>query len=112
MNNKEKVIKGLECCIFNMENKCENKCNECPYQDPSLETCYSFYFLFKDMIGLLKEQKRYTGYWTKVSGPDNAGNIYCECSNCHNCDEFAQNVEVPFCWHCGTKMGGVVNAAI
>ena len=55
MNNREKVIKGLECCIFNMENKCENKCNECPYQDPSLETCYSFYFLFKDMIELLKE---------------------------------------------------------
>ena len=52
---------------------------------------------------------RQSGYWTKVHGPDGAGNIVCECSNCHNCDEFALNVEVPFCWHCGTKMGGVVD---
>ena len=57
MNNREKVIKGLECCILNMENKCGDKCNECPYQDPSLETCHSFYFIFKDMIELLKEQE-------------------------------------------------------
>lgn len=53
---------------------------------------------------------RQNGYWTKVHGPDSAGNILCECSNCHNSDEFAIGVEVPFCWHCGTKMGGVKDA--
>ena len=60
---------------------------------------------------VIPTEYRHSGYWTKVHGPDNAGNIICECSNCHNCDEFALNVEVPFCWHCGTKMGGVVDAA-
>ena len=56
---------------------------------------------------VIPTEYRHSGYWTKVHGPDNAGNIICECSNCHNCDEFAKNVEVPFCWKCGTKMSAV-----
>lgn len=53
---------------------------------------------------------RKSGHWTIISGPDDANNITCECSECKSGDVFASNVEVPFCWHCGTKMGGVVDA--
>lgn len=50
---------------------------------------------------------RKSGHWTMVAGPDDANNITCECSECKSNDIFASNQEVPFCWHCGTKMSAI-----
>lgn len=49
MSDKEKVIKGLECCTFILGKR---KCNECPYQKDN--GCYQ---LQDDFHALLKEQE-------------------------------------------------------
>ena len=48
MPDREKVIKGLECCTFILGKR---KCNECPYQPDN--GCYQ---LQDDFHALLKEQ--------------------------------------------------------
>lgn len=49
MTDREKVVKGLECCTFILGKR---KCNECPYQKDN--GCYQ---LQDDFHALLKEQK-------------------------------------------------------
>ena len=50
--NREKVIKGLECCTFILGKR---KCNECPYQKGLPDNgCYQ---LQDDFHALLKEQE-------------------------------------------------------
>lgn len=49
MADREKVIKGLECCTFILGKR---KCNECPYQKDN--GCYQ---LQDDFHALLKEQE-------------------------------------------------------
>ena len=49
MPDREKVIKGLECCTFILGKR---KCNECPYQPDN--GCYQ---LQDDFHALLKEQE-------------------------------------------------------
>ena len=43
MNQREKVLKGLECCRWSMQNvKPEKwKCDECPYKDTSILNSYT-----------------------------------------------------------------------
>jgi len=56
MIDREKVIKGLECCILSDE-ECECL-DECPYHDDCWETdCELGYILKKDALKLLKEQE-------------------------------------------------------
>ena len=55
MTKLEKVIKGLECCIFSDEG-CECL-NECPYHDDCWKTNFECYTLKKDALELLKEQE-------------------------------------------------------
>lgn len=54
MPDREKVIKGLECCIAY-----DYKCNDCPYQDDggAEDGCYSDE-LKTDALALLKGQER------------------------------------------------------
>lgn len=34
------------------------------------------------------------------------GNYLYVCSNCNHSDIHAKTVDVPYCWHCGTRMDG------
>ena len=49
------------------------------------------------------------GHWVlcKDQNQDdvNNGNYLYVCSNCNYSDIHAETVEVPFCWHCGARMG-------
>lgn len=52
MADREKVIKGLECCTFILGKR---KCNECPYQKGLPDNgCYQ---LQDDFHAILKEQE-------------------------------------------------------
>ena len=56
MTQREKVIKGLECCVAY-----DYKCNDCPYQDDggTEDGCYSDE-LKTDALALLKEHEKAT----------------------------------------------------
>jgi len=65
MINLEKVIKGLECCKWSMQNvKPEkNKCDVCPYKDENIMNAYTVWrsctnVLAGDALTLLKEQQK------------------------------------------------------
>ena len=57
MNNKEKVIKGLECCAKWMKDSDGDACNSCPYHPSHFSydnnDCYAA--LYNDVITLLRE---------------------------------------------------------
>jgi hypothetical protein len=67
MTDREKVIKGLECCTFILGKR---KCNECPYQPDN--GCYQ---LQDDFHALLKEQE------PRVMTLDELTEIYVEFKN-------------------------------
>lgn len=63
MNQREKVLKGLECCQWSMQNvKPEKwKCDECPYKDTDILNSYTVWqkcinVLARDAHALLKRQ--------------------------------------------------------
>ncbi len=65
MPDKEKVIKGLECCKWSRQNvKPEkNKCDECPYKDQNIMNAFSVWrsctnALAEEALILLKEQEK------------------------------------------------------
>ena len=52
MNDKEKIIKGLECCMKSDDSRCD----DCPYNDDSgIGTCDSIQPLFEDTLWLLNK---------------------------------------------------------
>ena len=57
MIDREKVIRGLECCCVKPVPKCE----ECPYADEVDGTCFTIDKLFVDALALLKAQEAVTG---------------------------------------------------
>ena len=60
--NREKIIKGLECCTFILGKR---KCNECPYQKGLPDNgCYQ---LQDDFHAILKEQEADGNKWIKCS---------------------------------------------
>ena len=104
MNDKEKVIKGLECCI-----QCETQtawgfvCTECPYiKDNHLETCTAS--LFRDTLELLKEQES-----VEPIATDSGVRIEYNCGSCGRwfCYKSKIHPEMDFrtryCPHCGRK---------
>ena len=82
--NKDKVIKGLECCTFILGKR---KCNECPYQKDN--GCYQ---LQDDFHTLLKEQEAVK---PKI---DAFGHPYCP-----KCKILVYETW-EFCPHCGREM--------
>ena len=65
MADKEKVIKGLECCKWSRQNvKPEkNKCDECPYKDESIMNAFTVWrtctnVLAGDALSLLKKEEK------------------------------------------------------
>ena len=53
MDMRDKVIKGLQCCI-NGERK-EPACEDCPYRE--VDTCTKLHELHQDMLDILKADK-------------------------------------------------------
>ena len=56
MPDREKVIKGLECCAA----MSGDECNKCPYGDECVDTdlLYGIPHLASDALALLKEQEK------------------------------------------------------
>jgi len=57
MADREKVIKGLECCTAEipLNKHKDDMCNMCPYQDARYSYCFHKHELMKDALELLKE---------------------------------------------------------
>lgn len=54
MPDREKVIKGLECCT-SQQMSCKK---DCPYNTSEEEMCTAVFSMMGDALGLLKEQER------------------------------------------------------
>lgn len=55
MTDRDKVIKGLECCADWQRGSMHRFCEICPYNDnPVMQTCNSLFPLFRDALALLK----------------------------------------------------------
>ena len=93
MPDREKVIKGLECCTFILGKR---KCNECPYQKDN--GCYQ---LQDDFHALLKEQEA-----VKPVRDKKTGRVWL-CGNCgsyvgfEDHDENDPNEFDKYCRECG-----------
>ena len=100
--DREKVIKGLECCLGSNDCDVEPE-EECPYKG----MCLCAMALRLDVLELLKEQEAVepkTGHWIFESA-------YCEawshtCSECGKRMSTAYNTYANYCWNCGAKMEG------
>ena len=65
MTEREKVIKGLECCKWSRQNvkPKKNKCDECPYKDQDIRNAIAVWrsctnVLAIDALSLLKEYEQ------------------------------------------------------
>lgn len=65
MIDREKIIKGLECCKWSRQNINPEKvmCNECPYKDKTIMNAYTVWqsctnILAGEALALLKEQEQ------------------------------------------------------
>lgn len=104
MPDREKVIKGLECCSAMSGDECQ----KCPYGHECRDTDlpYGMPHLAADALALLKEQNtRRDGRWKSIP--------YKKARVCSVCEEdepykFADdNTDVyMYCPHCGAKMEG------
>ena len=100
MPDREKVIKGLECCTFILGKR---KCNECPYQKGLPDNgCYQ---LQDDFHALLKEQEAVK---PRVSSAEQ------RCGNCNKVIEMDGWITCPWCgepidWEGWWKKNGTRN---
>ena len=79
MTNREKVIKGLECCRWGRQNvKPEKfKCDECPYKDETIMNAFSVFqsctnVLAREALDLLKKQQKLIDEITQRRANDGA----------------------------------------
>lgn len=56
MSDREKIIKGLECCHV-QRNEVPPLCEDCPYMNPMEGTCDALDELLGDALTLLKAQE-------------------------------------------------------
>lgn len=56
MIDREKVIKGLECCIVQTD-EFPPLCEECPYRDEKIGSCEYYREILSDALALLKAQE-------------------------------------------------------
>lgn len=55
MTDRDKVVKGLECCADLQRDSMYRDCEVCPYNDnPVMGTCNNIFPLFRDAFALLK----------------------------------------------------------
>ena len=96
MADREKVIKGLECCIANRHNNCPYKSTDKGIDKVTSCTTY----LMKDAIALLKEQE--TGVSPKEIKmyPNNVW----ACGNCGHVAVGSAAYKAKYCPECGKKV--------
>lgn len=109
MSDREKVLKGLECCLVFGEDLLY-KCDECPYRATEDERkvidwrCH-LEELRKDALELLKGQEAVepkTGHWIESKCLDEC---FWVCSECNFSSEAMAAPELyKYCPNCGTKM--------
>lgn len=98
MTDLEKVIKGLEMCIKDIE------CTGCPYEGECFDENDDRQFgesMMRDALVLLKEQEAKTGHWidtTKVIGFPRV--------QCSVCGSGQGAIWMNHCPNCGAKMEG------
>lgn len=94
--DREKVIKGFECCFTDMNLSNSMPCRSCPYGSlPKKENCQKQ--MFADVLELLKEKE--TTRWKKIS----PAGIY-ECEKCGK-HIISQDIECfKYCFNCGRSV--------
>lgn len=95
MNDMEKVIKGLECCLIFDEDWFYH-CDECPYRATEderkvIDWCCHLEELRKDALELLKEQEPVEPQYEMICGD--------KVAFCGNCDTYLGSVK--YCPTCG-----------
>ena len=107
MTDREKVIKGLECCKESTEDDPFQMCGECPYGDISLFVQDCRAILSEDALKLLKGQEAVPPVMT-----DTIRGIAVQCGVCRKtlytiADTISANYpkeHVHFCIECGTPV--------
>lgn len=108
MIDREKVIKGLEVCLKNID---QQDCpNNCPYLNDcsKYENRVMFQPLMRDALALLKEQEAKKGTWQwKIHGKPQSGGTLGE-AICDQCGESTYATAVKgalnYCPNCGANM--------
>lgn len=104
MPDREKVIRGLECCIKQGENAVYRRDLDCPYQDKNHScrlVCWTN--LNKDAIALLKEQEPQTVIVDDMPKDDTWFGIWF--GRCPNCKEMlTKKYHKHFCGNCGQEV--------
>lgn len=60
MIDREKILKGLECCADLQRDTMHRACDVCPYNDdPRQGTCVTLFPLFRDALDVLKADQTY-----------------------------------------------------
>ena len=104
MNNREKVIKGLECLARKQEPSA-NPCKGCGYIDKA-NFAFCVLDVASDALELLKEQE--LGHWIFLTDCSNSG-VYCSECNTKVFDSYPFKKKLSyFCPHCGTRMEGEI----
>jgi hypothetical protein len=75
MSDREKVIKGLECCVTMLD--IYPHCEECPYADAE-GTCANMNGLHRDALALLKAQEPRVMTEQEMRDAEPGAVIYCE----------------------------------
>lgn len=105
MTDREKVIKGLECCQTMPD--IYPRCEECPYADDD-DTCVDMDALHKDAIALLKVQEPREPHYTKLEYIVNGMPVsinHPECPRCYDNGLVLWDAEIEkgaaYCKRCG-----------
>lgn len=73
----------------------------------SVSAKLAFNMILRKIDNATTVEERSQGEWLLLrTNYEDSGNNFYECSNCHYTDVHADSVEVPFCWHCGSRMKG------
>ena len=106
MTDRDKVIKGLECCRWSRQNVRPEKvmCNECPYKDRTVMNAYTVWqsctnILAGEALCTLKGQNIATD---PIYDEEKYGDHLPHCGNCETVlPNNAVYGEVNFCHCCG-----------
>ena len=98
MPDREKVIKGLECCTMLATLEHPYRCKECPYQINGAP-CERF-AIMKDALALLKEQEPIEPIPADYMIEDNEPGWYSLVFKCGNCKKPLYG-QANYCIKCG-----------
>lgn len=69
--------------------------------------CDAYYAIHSFLAQQPAIEERRHGHWVQVSDWDKNGQAHFDCSVCGAGDVHADDVVVPYCWHCGAVMDEV-----